>query len=255
MILRCADGRAYWPLRTRVTCNIPSASGQVVGFAMSDVIPFVQLYAAAVLLVVFLSYVYLTYHYGKWTKLGVPHAVPTPPFGSLGDVVAGRAPLVDVIHSLYREFDGQRYFGIFEGRQPLLVVRDPQLVHTVMVKDFRSFVDRNASKESFVHDKLFDHLVNLRGDQWKAIRAKLSPTFSAAKLKSMLGDINVCTARLIDNLNGQMTNNNGNDKWRYVLRYSIIHKWLYAVQGDSPRVCLLYPLFFDNAVFKIIWCL
>lgn len=178
---------------------------------MSDVwpIPFVQLYAAVILLVVFLSYFYLTYHYGKWTKLGVPHAVPTPPFGSLGDVVAGRAPLVDVIHSLYREFDGQRYFGIFEGRQPLLVVRDPQLVHTVMVKDFRSFVDRNASKESFVHDKLFDHLVNLRGDQWKAIRAKLSPTFSATKLKCMLGDLNVCTARLIDNLNGQITNNNG----------------------------------------------
>jgi len=174
-------------------------------------IPFVQLCAAAVLLVTFLGYMYLTYHYGKWTGLGVPHAAPSPPFGSLRDVVMGRVPLVDAIHSLYHRFDGQRYFGIYEGRQPLLVVCDPQLVHTVMVKDFRSFVDRNASKVSFMHDKLFDHLVNLRGEQWKAIRAKLSPTFSAAKLKSMLGDINVCTARLIDNLNGQITKNSGND--------------------------------------------
>lgn len=172
-------------------------------------IPFVQFYAVAVLLVAFLGYMYLTYHYGKWIELGVPHAAPSPPFGNLREVVMGRVPLVDVLHSLYRRFDGQRYFGIYEGRQPLLVVRDPQLVHAVMVKDFRSFVDRNANKVSFMHDKLFDHLVNLRGEQWKAIRAKLSPTFSAAKLKSMLGDINVCTARLIDNLNLQITNNSG----------------------------------------------
>lgn len=172
-------------------------------------IPFLQLCAAAVLLVTFLCYVYLTYHYGKWPGLGVPHAAPSPPFGSLRDVVMGSVPLVDAIHSLYHRFDGQRYFGIYEGRQPMLVIRDPQLVHTIMVKDFRSFVDRNADKVSFVHDKLFDHLVNLRGEQWKAIRAKLSPTFSAAKLKSMLGDINVCTARLIDNLNGQMMKNSG----------------------------------------------
>uniref|UniRef100_A0A2H8TW02 Cytochrome P450 6a2 n=1 Tax=Melanaphis sacchari TaxID=742174 RepID=A0A2H8TW02_9HEMI len=173
-------------------------------------IPFVQLYAAAAaLLVASLGYVYLTYHYGKWAALGVSHAAPTPPFGSLSDVAMGRVPLVDVVHSLYQQFDGQRYFGIYEGRKPLLVIRDPQLVYTVMVKDFRSFVDRNANKVSFVHDKLFDHLVNLRGEQWKAIRAKLSPTFSAAKLKSMLSDINVCTARLIDNLNEQITSNSG----------------------------------------------
>nr|QPZ88879.1 cytochrome P450 CYP6DA1 [Rhopalosiphum padi]UOW66127.1 cytochrome P450 6A13 [Rhopalosiphum padi] len=178
---------------------------------MSDVwpIPFVQLYAVAILLVAFLFYVYLTYHYRRWSRLGVPQAEPTPPFGSLSDVVMGRIPLVDIIQSLYHKFDGHRYFGIYEGREPLLVIRDSELVHTIMVKDFRSFVDRNASKESFKHDKLFDHLVHLRGEQWKAIRAKLSPTFSAAKLKFMLGDINVCTTRLIDNLNNQMMSNNG----------------------------------------------
>jgi cytochrome P450 len=99
---------------------------------------------------------------------------------------------------------------MYEARRPLLVLRDPRLVHAVTVKDFSSFGDRIASKVSFEHDKLFDHLVNLRGERWKSIRAKLSPTFSAAKLKSMMADINECTSRLIFNLDEQVAKNNGN---------------------------------------------
>lgn len=162
-----------------------------------------------VLLVVLLCYKYLTYHYDKWNKLGVPHLEPTPLFGNFGDSIMGRAPLVDLIQSLYNRYEGYRYFGMYAGRNPSLVLRDPELVHAVMVKDFVHFYDRISNKTSFKHDNLFDHLVNLRGTQWKAIRAKLSPTFSAAKLKLMLGDINVCTSRLVENLNEQISNNNG----------------------------------------------
>lgn len=164
---------------------------------------------ALILFLVYLGYKYLTYHYGKWNGLGVPHAEPTLLFGNLADTIRGRLPLVESIHSLYGRFYGGRYFGIYESRRPILVVCDPELVHNVLVRDFSSFGDRIESNVSFKHDKLFDHLVNLRGEQWKSIRTKLSPTFSAAKLKRMLADINECTCRLVDNLNAQIVNNNG----------------------------------------------
>ncbi|VVC25724.1 Hypothetical protein CINCED_3A014569 [Cinara cedri] len=172
--------------------------------------PSVALAAAVAAAAVLLGYAYSTYHHGKWRRLGVPHAGgPTPLLGHLTDVVMGRVPLVHLVHALYGQFDGCRYFGIYEARKPVLVVRDPGLVHSVMVGSFAHFYDRNASKVSFKHDKLFDHIANLRGEHWKAVRAKLSPTFSSAKLKSMMGDMNECTERLIDNLNGQITTNNG----------------------------------------------
>lgn len=171
-------------------------------------ISFLQL-STFVLLVVFLGYKYLTYHYDRWKKLGVPYLEPTPLFGNFGDSIMGRAPLIHLIQSLYQRYRGNRFFGMYAGRHPALVLCDPELVHAVMVKDFVHFYDRIPNKTSFKHDHLFDHLVNLRGAQWKAIRAKLSPTFSAAKLKSMLGDINVCTARLMENLDQQISNNNG----------------------------------------------
>lgn len=180
---------------------------------MFDVPPSVQQYgtaAVAVLLTTaFLAYKFATHHYGHWKKLGVPHDPPTALFGNMGDIVMGRKPLYAVVQSHYDRYGDRPYFGMYEARKPALVVRDPELVHTLMIKDFGSFHDRNAEKESFEHDKLFHHLVNLRGERWKAIRSKLSPTFSAAKLKSMLSDINVCSSRLLENLNRQITRNNG----------------------------------------------
>lgn len=139
----------------------------------------------------------------------MPHLEPALLFGNFGDTIVGRAPLIDLIQSLYHRYRDCRFFGMYAGRHPTLVLCDPELVHAVMVRDFVHFYDRIPNKTSFKHDHLFDHLVNLRGAQWKAIRAKLSPTFSAAKLKSMLGDINVCTARLMENLNEQISNKNG----------------------------------------------
>lgn len=162
------------------------------------------------LFLVYLAYKYSTYHYDHWKKLSVPHTDPTPLFGHLLDTIMGRQPMVTFLQSLYNRFENNRYFGFYEARNPVLVVRDPELVNTILVKDFGSFYDRAMDKVSFEHDELFDHLVNLRGEKWKTIRSKLTPTFTAAKLKSMLGDINICSSRLMDSLAEQTTNNNGN---------------------------------------------
>lgn len=176
---------------------------------MAAVMSFLQYSAVVLLAAAALAYKYATYHYGKWKRLGVPHEEPAPMVGNVGATVAGRAHPKDLLHALYRRYRGHRYFGVYVGRDPALVLRDPGLVHAVMVRDFAHFYDRLRDKTSFRHDQLFDHLINLRGARWKAVRAKLSPTFSAAKLKAMLADMNVCTARLAVNLDEQIANNNG----------------------------------------------
>lgn len=169
-----------------------------------DVVTWPLYVAAALAAAVYAAYAHMTRHHGKWRTLGVPHTRPAPLFGHIGDVVLGRAPLVDVMHALYRQFDGRRYFGVYEARQPALVVRDPALVHAVLVRDSGSFRDRLINNVSFKYDRLFEHLLNMRGDKWKAIRAKLGPTFTSAKLKAMLSDIHECAARLADHLDSQL---------------------------------------------------
>lgn len=171
-------------------------------------IPFFQL-STVVLFVIFLCYKFSTYHYDKWKKLGVPHTKPTPLFGHFREILTGKNSLTQLVHTFYHHFGDKQYFGMYEARHPILVIRDPELIHTILVKDFGSFHDRNSHKISFKYDKLFDHLVNLRGEQWKSVRTKLSPTFSTAKLKLMLSDINECSTRLIENLKQQIKTNDG----------------------------------------------
>lgn len=177
----------------------------------------------ALLLLIYLAYKYSTYHYGHWKKFAVPHTKPTPLFGHFRETIMGRQHTVELIRSLYYQFENHRYFGIFEVRNPTLVLRDPELVHTVMVKDFGSFCDRRPDKTSFEYDELFDNLVHLRGDKWRAVRSKLTPTFTATKLKSMLGEINICLNRLMDSLDEQTSNNNGKSI-RFVISWKYIHK-------------------------------
>jgi len=178
---------------------------------------------AAVLVAALLAHKYVTYHYDKWRKLGVPYIEPEPLFGNFRDVFMGRVSLTNLIHAYYGRFGDARFYGMYEARSPTLVVRNPALAHAILISDFGSFHDRRADKVSFEHDKLFDHLVHLRGALWKAVRSKLSPTFSTAKLKSMLGDINVCTGRLINNLEAQITNNNGTRP--FISRYDTIRSF------------------------------
>lgn len=36
--------------------------------------------------------------------------------------------------------------GVFEGRNPVLLVRDPELIKIVAIRDFEHFTDRNTLK-------------------------------------------------------------------------------------------------------------
>jgi len=47
-----------------------------------------------------------------------------------------------VFKNLYNKFKGEPYFGAWIFFRPTLVVRDPELIKNIFVKDFMSFHDR-----------------------------------------------------------------------------------------------------------------
>lgn len=73
---------------------------------------------------------------------------------------------------------------------PVIVIRDPDLVQRIMVKDFAHFYDRPAPRVS--NDPTSQNLFNLRSRTWRALRQKITPTFSSGKLKQMFGEIDKC---------------------------------------------------------------
>ncbi|CAG2116153.1 unnamed protein product [Medioppia subpectinata] len=82
----------------------------------------------------------------------------------------------------------------FMGTRPILVVSDPELIKDMNIKNFHHFVDHMDTKSG---DPLNDRsLFNLMGDEWKAMRSVISPTFSSGKMRAMHPLIIDCVHRL-----------------------------------------------------------
>ncbi|CAK9800909.1 Cytochrome P450 6a8 [Anthophora plagiata] len=128
-------------------------------------------------------YCFLTSTYDFWEKQGVPFRKPTILFGNFAPMLLFRKSLPEGIMEMYKWFKDKRYFGAFRVRSPVLILRDPDLIKNVCVKNFACFSNRGIPVNS--QDPLSAHLFNLEGKKWKSLRSKLTPAFSSGKLKRM----------------------------------------------------------------------
>lgn len=128
-------------------------------------------------------YCFLTSTFDFWKNRGVPFRKPTILFGNFAPMLLFRKSLPEGIKDMYEWFKDERYFGAFRVRSPVLILRDPDLVKNICVKNFTCFSNRGIPVNS--QDPLSAHLFNLEGKKWKSLRSKLTPAFSSGKLKRM----------------------------------------------------------------------
>lgn len=147
-----------------------------------------------VLLFATLLYLYGTWPYGLFKKMGVPGPKPFPFVGTI--IHAFRAKNFDAkCYGMYK-----RVWGLFDGRQPLLMVADPEIIKVVMVKECYSvFTNRREADES-VMGPLKDAVSVVKDDRWKRIRSALSPLFTSGRMRQVFPIIDRYAGRLVDNL-------------------------------------------------------
>ncbi|XP_075983945.1 cytochrome P450 6B5-like [Anticarsia gemmatalis] len=127
-----------------------------------------------------------------WARKNVPHIKPVPILGNFADYILFRKSMYDVIQEICKKLPNVPYFGYYYGTEPALVVQDPELLKTVMTKDFYFFSGRETSK--YVHrEMLMTNLFNTYGDEWKVLRQNLTPMFTSAKMKNMFNLIQKCS--------------------------------------------------------------
>jgi cytochrome P450 family 6 len=107
---------------------------------------------------------------------------------------------------LYNNFYGEGYEGIHQARTPVLLIRDPELMQQILVKDFDYFPGR-GSHPALKEDPLSYHLFNLEGEQWKYIRTKLTPVFTQGKPKIVYQHIHHYSEKHTEHLEEHAKNN------------------------------------------------
>ncbi|XP_047000056.1 cytochrome P450 6k1-like [Schistocerca americana] len=143
--------------------------------------------------------IYVTFkiNYTYWKKKGLPYLEPSFPLGNAWDTTLMRKSPGEGMRDMYFEGKGKSVVGIYTINSPILIFRDPDLIKTIMVKDFNYFPDRGIYIDEET-DHLSAHLFFLGGTKWKSLRQKLTPTFTSGKMRAMFGIVQDCARVLSD---------------------------------------------------------
>lgn len=122
-------------------------------------------------------------HYRYWTKRGFVSDGACFPLDSLSGA-GTRLHNAEKFDEFYHRFKGQPVVGLFFVFTPAVAIYDPELIQSVLVKDFAYFHDRYLYYNE-QEDPLSAHLVAIEGQKWKERRSKLTPVFTSGKMKMM----------------------------------------------------------------------
>ncbi|XP_031625573.1 probable cytochrome P450 6d5, partial [Contarinia nasturtii] len=142
-----------------------------------------------------LAYFYVKYAYSYWERKGFK-TLPSYSYllGHFKSLFSMEVSFGDWCKNIYNSTK-EPFIGIYGILRPMLLVRDPELVRSILVKDFANFADRGVhSNEDY--DPLSGNLFSITGQKWKNMRSKLTPTFTSGKLKGMISTLNECGFKL-----------------------------------------------------------
>ena len=111
-----------------------------------------------------------------------------------------------------------KVFGFNMLGKPTILLAEPELIQTVLSKEFTNFINRRVSDihetctttwitivDNFQQVKISDPILSrfltlAEDDTWKRLRSVMTPTFSAGKLKRMKPVIDQTVATLLENI-------------------------------------------------------
>ncbi|XP_050092165.1 cytochrome P450 9e2-like [Anopheles aquasalis] len=155
--------------------------------------------------VIVLAYRYYTKNNFYFADKPIPFLKPDFPFGNQNPLMFKKVTIFDHFRNLYNTFPTAKIYGMFNVRQPAYIVRDPELIKQITVKDFDHFADHMATglEDSSSDMLLANSLVSLRGQKWRDMRATLSPAFTGSKMRIMFELIAECGQSMVEHFRGE----------------------------------------------------
>ncbi|BES88665.1 cytochrome P450 [Nesidiocoris tenuis] len=128
---------------------------------------------------------WLRWNYGYWKKRGIPYVEPTIIFGNMKEVITGSTNIGVVSQKIYNQYPGEPAIGFFNMRQPVLQLKDLDLIKAVLVTEFSNFRENAMSITKEADPILGRNPFFLTGDEWKEARKTHTLNHTANKLKTL----------------------------------------------------------------------
>ncbi|XP_017765586.1 PREDICTED: cytochrome P450 9e2-like, partial [Eufriesea mexicana] len=184
-----------------------------------------------------LIYYYLWKPMTHFKHLDIPHEPPIPILGNMTRSLFRRIPMHEHLEQLYHRFSHTKYFGFYNFMTPVIVIRDPELITSIAVKNFDHFCDHRGFVDEEQDPLVGKNLFALRGDHWRDMRKLLSPTFTGSKLKMMLNLIDDCADNFTDFVADRSKEGQVLDTKELVGRYTndVVSSCNFGLTVDSMR--------------------
>nr|XP_033321090.1 cytochrome P450 9e2-like [Megalopta genalis] len=154
--------------------------------------------ALALVLLCLLAYRYLWNRPAVFEERGIEFTKPWPIVGNMAPVLFRRKFVSEHLTNYYFKYEHLKYFGFYNLVSPTIVIRDPELVATIAIKNFDHFTDHTGFVNEDMDPLMGKNLFALRGDRWREMRKLLSPAFTSSKMKAMFKLIVDCADKTAD---------------------------------------------------------
>ncbi|XP_012523593.1 cytochrome P450 9e2 [Monomorium pharaonis] len=143
----------------------------------------------------------LRYMHFYWKNKGVP-CLPNSLSSNITawKFLFGRISFAEYYQYIYNYFPDAKCVGMMEFATPVVLLRDPELIRDIMVKDFEHFPDHRSFVDEDLEPLFGKNIALLRGDRWREMRNTLSPSFTASKMKFMFDLISKCSEDFVNYL-------------------------------------------------------
>lgn len=120
-----------------------------------------------VTLIVIILCVLLNFYFKEklsyFKKRGIPNLPTWPVLGCMGDAILHRKHISDIVYDIYNVDQDAKYVGLFDlNMRPIIMLRDPELIKEISIKNFDNFADRKTYIDASIGSFTVSELITSR---------------------------------------------------------------------------------------------
>lgn len=123
----------------------------------------IEIILSIVVIFVICCYFYIKHVYSYWKRKNIPYLHPIFPFGNFGKNILQKLSIGELTMEFHNS-GTESVLGFYASLRPALLIRDPEFILNILIKDFSSFYHRGLYSNEKI-DPLTENLLLLNGEK------------------------------------------------------------------------------------------